>query len=212
MIESQGRERELMRLELTTLQLDALQEIGNISTGHAATTLSEALGRRVSISVPRTALEDVERVPMLFGSPETVVVMLHRMVEKNLRASILLVFQMEQAKQFADLLAGQTKGTCLSLSHQEIGLLQKVGFDSLKSYFQAMGEVVGLDLEVSEPALAIDMVQALLDELLVNLALEIENIVIMETDFAVDDDRIKGHFLFLPEPRALDSIFKQLGI
>jgi len=51
--------------ELSPLEKDALGEIGNISMGSAATTLSVLLGRRVSITTPRvsvTTLNDIKRV------------------------------------------------------------------------------------------------------------------------------------------------------
>lgn len=38
--------------ELTTMQLDVLQEVGNIGAGNAATALSELLNEKVDMSVP----------------------------------------------------------------------------------------------------------------------------------------------------------------
>ena len=45
--------------ELTDLEKDALGEIGNISMGSAATTLSILLDRRVSITTPRVSISTI---------------------------------------------------------------------------------------------------------------------------------------------------------
>ena len=45
--------------ELTDIQKDALGEIGNISMGSAATTLSVLLGHKVSITTPTVSIDTV---------------------------------------------------------------------------------------------------------------------------------------------------------
>jgi len=39
--------------ELSSIQLDVLQEVGNIGAGNAATALSELLNEKVDMTVPR---------------------------------------------------------------------------------------------------------------------------------------------------------------
>ena len=48
---------------LSELQLDALRELANIASGHAATALAQMLGSEVELSVPRAlALPRAEAV------------------------------------------------------------------------------------------------------------------------------------------------------
>ena len=48
--------------ELSEMEQDALGEIGNISMGSAATTLSVLLGRRVSITTPKVEVITFENI------------------------------------------------------------------------------------------------------------------------------------------------------
>ncbi|MDO8987905.1 MAG: chemotaxis protein CheC, partial [Coriobacteriia bacterium] len=60
-----------MRLEnLSTMQMDALREVGNIGAGHAATALSQMTGSPISLSNPTLELVEFSAVPMLVGGAE----------------------------------------------------------------------------------------------------------------------------------------------
>jgi len=59
--------------ELSDIEKDALGEIGNISMGSAATTLSVLLGRRVSITTPRVSVVSMEQIKGQYPLPYVVV-------------------------------------------------------------------------------------------------------------------------------------------
>ncbi|MPM31869.1 hypothetical protein SDC9_78426 [bioreactor metagenome] len=59
--------------ELTDMENDALGEIGNISMGSAATTLSILLGRRVSITTPRVSLTTLKEIQNEYPLPYLVI-------------------------------------------------------------------------------------------------------------------------------------------
>ncbi|MDD4601085.1 hypothetical protein SDC9_08883 [bioreactor metagenome] len=60
-------------VELSDMENDALGEIGNISMGSAATTLSILLGRRVSITTPRVSLTTLKELQNLYPLPYLVI-------------------------------------------------------------------------------------------------------------------------------------------
>ena len=59
--------------DLSDIEKDALGEIGNISMGSAATTLSVLLGRRVSITTPRVSLVSMEEIKSQYPLPYVVI-------------------------------------------------------------------------------------------------------------------------------------------
>ncbi|MFC2341767.1 MAG: chemotaxis protein CheC, partial [Selenomonas artemidis] len=60
--------------QLSELQLDVLQEIGNVGAGNSATALSRLIQHRIEMNVPHVALVKIEDVPEFVGGPELVVV------------------------------------------------------------------------------------------------------------------------------------------
>lgn len=59
--------------DLSDVEKDALGEIGNISMGSAATTLSVLLGRRVSITTPRVSVASMEEIKGQYPLPYVVI-------------------------------------------------------------------------------------------------------------------------------------------
>lgn len=59
--------------DLSDMEKDALGEIGNISMGTAATTLSVLLGRRVSITTPRVSVVSMEEIKSQYPLPYVVI-------------------------------------------------------------------------------------------------------------------------------------------
>ena len=53
--------------ELSEMQLDVLQEIGNVGAGNSATALSRLIQRRIEMNVPQVALVPIEDVPEFVG-------------------------------------------------------------------------------------------------------------------------------------------------
>ena len=59
--------------DLSDIEKDALGEIGNISMGSAATTLSVLLGRRVSITTPRVSVASMDEIKGQYPLPYVVI-------------------------------------------------------------------------------------------------------------------------------------------
>ena len=64
----------------------------------------------------------------------------------------------------------------------------------------------------SVPNLAADMLTAVLDGILISLAFQAQNAVVLETGFEVKDEKAKGHFFLLPDAEGLDQILKALKV
>jgi len=88
---------------LSDMEIDALGEIGNISMGSAATTLSILLGKRVSITTPKVntiTLEDIRhQMPMPY-------LMVEVGYTDGIRGTNLLAIRQDDALIIADLMMG----------------------------------------------------------------------------------------------------------
>jgi len=201
-----------MELKLSDLQLDALREIGTIGAGNAATGLSKMLNKRINISVPSTKVVKLEKVPELLGGAESLVVAVYFQVTGPFLGSILLIFSLKEALRLVDMLLDRKNGETQILDEFSGSALKELGNISAGSYLSALSSVVKMRLMHSIPGLATDMLQAVLDGVLIKLALEAENALVVDTEFKVEGNKAQGHFLFLPEPAGLEVILEKLGV
>lgn len=88
---------------LSDMEKDALGEIGNISMGSAATTLSVLLGRRVQITVPRIEVVTIPDLREQYPLPYLVIEVGY---SSGLRGANLLVIRETDACIIADLMMG----------------------------------------------------------------------------------------------------------
>ncbi|MGE5381124.1 MAG: flagellar motor switch phosphatase FliY [Methylocystaceae bacterium] len=88
---------------LNDIERDTLGEIGNISMGTSATTLSTLLRRKVSITTPRVTLTNREQLQGSYPLPYLVVEVKYR---EGLQGSNILVVKKEDASVIADLMMG----------------------------------------------------------------------------------------------------------
>lgn len=89
--------------ELTDIEKDALGEIGNISMGSAATTLSILLGRRVSITTPRVSLASLKEIQDQYPLPYLVIEVGYT---QGITGTNLLAIREMDALIIADLMMG----------------------------------------------------------------------------------------------------------
>ena len=89
--------------DLTEIEKDALGEIGNISMGTAATTLSILLGKRVSITTPRVTVTTLNQIKNQYPLPYLIVEVGYT---EGLLGTNLLAMREQDALIIADLMMG----------------------------------------------------------------------------------------------------------
>lgn len=89
--------------ELSDIEKDALGEIGNISMGTAATTLSVLLGRRVSITTPKVSISTLDEIKRQYPLPYLVIEVGYT---QGLLGTNLLAIREQDALIIADLMMG----------------------------------------------------------------------------------------------------------
>ncbi|MDO8447118.1 MAG: chemotaxis protein CheC [Deltaproteobacteria bacterium] len=193
--------------KLSEGELDFLRELSNIGVGHAATALSQLIGRQVGMRVPKVTIVDLSSVPELMGGSEKIVSGVYLQVLGDARGGILLIFPDESSKALLKLLL---KGEEDPLSEMGMSTLKEVGNILASAYLSVLGNMLDITLIPSIPSLAHDMVGAVVDLVLINLGEVGDTAFVFETEFYDIAEDIKGHFFLLPDPDSIDVIMKAI--
>lgn len=89
--------------ELTDIEKDALGEIGNISMGTSATTLSTLLGKKVRITTPKVNVLSLSELQSQYPVPHVVIEVRYR---EGLQGTNILVMKKDDVSVIADLMMG----------------------------------------------------------------------------------------------------------
>lgn len=197
-------------------QLDALREIGNVGAGNAATALSQMVGRRVDMSVTKVQVLPVEAIAGFLGGLDKNVAAVHMPVYGEMAGVALVFFPVERISELSGMLIGKREEDPDELSELGRSALKELGSILTGSYLSALFRFIHLQLIHGVPALAIDMAQAILDTVLVELEQKDDVAIVIETEFLEGDRQLTGSFFLLPEADSLKGFFeafsKALGL
>lgn len=197
---------------LSAMQMDALQEIGNIGTGNVATALAHMVGRRIDMDVPKAGVMPFTDVINLVGTEEEVVTCVNFSVSGEAPGRIIFILDKPSTFQLLDILMGIPPGTTQNLDAMGRSALQEIGNILTGSFLSAFSQVTGISFIASVPALAFDMLGAVLSTAMIEGGYFSDRVLVIETQFHEQDVRLNGHFFLLPEAMALQTILNSLGI
>ena len=198
--------------ELSTAQMDALREIGNVGAGNSATALSQIINRRIDMNVPKVSIVPLGDVPDMVGGPDAMVVGVFLRVYGLAPSNILFLLPRDSAFYLVDTLMGKKRGDTQVLDFMDESALMEIGNILAGAYLNALFTFTNISLLPSIPALAMDMAGAILSVVLIQLGQMGDHALVIETEFKTEDNGIKGHFFLVPDPGSLDTILAAVGV
>ncbi|MDI9259087.1 chemotaxis protein CheC [Alicyclobacillus sendaiensis] len=195
--------------ELSSADLDALREFGNIGAGHAATAFSALVGGVVRISVTDARLCRFAEVVDVVGGSDAMVVAVYIRIEGEIAGNMFVVLSTESADRLVDeLIPGREHGR--PYGEMEYSALGEVGNILSGAYVAAIADLCGARLTQSIPAVAIDMASALLDIGLMYGSGEDNQVLLISTRVTHGGREIQAHFFLLPDFDSASTLFQIL--
>jgi flagellar motor switch protein FliN/FliY len=138
---------------LTSLEQDALGEIGNITFGSAATALSTLLGKKVDITTPKVSMITHEELQDEFPIPHVAVNVNY---VDGFHGMNLLVIKTRDAQVIADLMmGGDGAGQLGELSEIHISAVQEAMNQMMGSSATSMSTIFNRFVNISPPGINI---------------------------------------------------------
>ncbi|ADY54977.1 CheC, inhibitor of MCP methylation [Syntrophobotulus glycolicus DSM 8271] len=198
-------------MELTAIQFEVLKEIGNIGSGHAATSLSDLLQARINMEVPKVLLVPLEKITEFLGDGDSVCVALYLRIEGEISGKAVFILSVQGAEEIARRLLSLSRPP--ELFHDEIAqsALKEVGNILVSSFVIAITQFTGVKLLPSVPAIAIDMTGAILDAILLEEGEMDDYTLLIDTKLTGLKD-MEGKFLFIPNQGSLEILLGAFGV
>ncbi|MEK6266319.1 MAG: chemotaxis protein CheC [Clostridium sp.] len=194
--------------KLSPMQLDVLQEVGNIGAGNAATSLSQLLNQKVDMTVPSVNIIPFDDIFSKIGVEEVVIGVIVRVLG-DIPGNILYTLDKETALKFISKLMGAEQEQITEIGSSA---LCEIGNIISSSFMNAIAKLTNLVLTPSVPAVALDMMGAILSTTFIEAGQFDEYILDLETQFLQENQKISGHFYYIPMPGSLEKILNSLGV
>ncbi len=192
-------------------QMETLKELGNIGAGNAATALSAMLGKRVALDVPKTELATFDRAINMLGDPCRMTAGIMVRLGGGLDGMLMHLFEQPFAEAVISGISGRSGIDLAALDEDSVSLLSEVGNIMSGSYVTAIADFLGMKVDISVPALAVDMLGAIMSVPAVELAQVSDTVLLIKEDFTIGNAKVNSQLLFIPSAGTLDGLLKKLG-
>lgn len=198
--------------QINDIHIDVLREIGNIGAGNAATSLSQMLSKKVDMAVPEVKILDINEAIELMGGPENIVLGILIRMSADLEGIVMFLLK----RDFVCLVVNSLLGTNIErfeeIEEMELSALSEIGNIMIASYINSIAGLTGMTIDISVPALTIDMSGAILTVPAIEYANVSDKIVFIEEKFFADKESVNSHILMVPSVESLNKLLRGLGI
>ncbi|WYP24945.1 chemotaxis protein CheC [Alkalihalobacillus sp. FSL W8-0930] len=197
--------------------LDVLREIGNIGAGHAATSLSALLGRKIEMTIPEATVIPFDELPDRMGGSENEIAAIFTPVTGDTPGSVYFFSDVTQSNAVIQ----QLTHPLSEATHQDLAAqygqsaFLEAGNIVIGSYLSAFADLTGLQVTRGVPDLSIDMAGAIISHGLSRLLIQSDVAICIDTHMRIDGEtatRNFGSILLLFDPDSFNVLFKALGV
>ncbi|MDP2482552.1 MAG: chemotaxis protein CheC [Candidatus Palauibacterales bacterium] len=197
---------------LSALEVDALRELANVGSGHAATALAQLTGVGITIDIPRVSVAPLGHVIRGFAPNGERLVSLAMRMLGNVTGQTLFVMREENADLLCRLILRERYSGSMD-GVLERSSLQETGNIMAGSFLNALAAWLSTWLLPSVPTILVGSAEAVTPA---SAGEDEEPVLVVETSFLFDDPRYADHrltgvLLFEIDRSALAALLKSLG-
>lgn len=198
--------------EMNLQELDVMKEIGSIGTSHAATALSKLLQKEVRITIPQIHILDYNQAVKRIGKEEEIVGATLVQMSGDLTGLMLFLYNVDYASSVLKSVLDAEYESFESMDEMAYSALAEVGNIIICSYINAFTELTHMDVSLSVPSSAVNMLGGILTVPMTELGNETDKLMSFDAEFLVEGKRLPSWLLMLPDMDSLNEIMERLGV
>lgn len=198
--------------ELNSLELDTLKEIGSIGTGNAATALSQMLAQEIRITLPEVRIMGYNEAIEWIGGAEEITAGVLVKLGGQLNGIMLSVQPLEFINIILESTMSKRVKDYSELDDIDKSALIEIGNIMISTFINAMTGLAGISVNLTVPALTVDMQGAILTVPMVEYGGQSDYIMTIGGNFICNGKQIPCRLLLSPDIRSLNFLLERLGV
>lgn len=198
--------------ELTTLEIDALTEVGSIGTGNAATALSELIEKEVRIQTPEIRIMGYNEAIDWIGGPEEVTAGVLVKLGGQINGIMLAVQKLDFVNTVLESMLGKGVEDYFGLHELESSALIEVGNIMISTFINALTGLADIKVDLSVPAFTVDMQGAIMAVPMAEFGGQTNYIMTIGGRFICNGNEVPCRLLLSPDIRSLNFLLRKLGV
>ncbi|MCI8557816.1 MAG: chemotaxis protein CheC [Lachnospiraceae bacterium] len=198
--------------DMNAVALDVFREIGSIGVGNAATALSEVLGVRVRMKLPKVSIEGYDEAISSMGHPEDMVAAVLVEMGGDIKGIMLYMLKLDFINAILARLVGKYIEDFSQIDELSASALEETGNIIISSYVNAITKLAGLEVPLSVPSVSVNMLGGILSVPMAMFGEVSDKLMMIQGEFLIGDTQLEGDLLLLPDIESLNFLLKKLGV
>ena len=193
----------------TEIFQDALNELGNIGAGNAATALSQMMNNitiRLSVTTVRL-IGASEACNYIRSDGDADMVGVYLNIVGDIHGRMLFLLHRGSVDSLVSAITGGMDPSTLS-DEMKASAMQEVGNIITASYINSLSIMTGLTIDESVPTVVIDTIENILAAAMANNG----KVLFVQTQLRAEAADVRGYFVFMPDPPSFATLLTGLGM
>ncbi|WP_317367861.1 chemotaxis protein CheC [uncultured Tyzzerella sp.] len=187
---------------LNLMDIDMLKEVANIGTGNAATSLSNLVNQRISMTVPTVKMPEFKNLADIIGGADALIAGLLVGISGDVDGIMMYLMTEKSACTLAKEIMGRDKNNFTEFDEIDYSMLTEIGNILTSSYLTALSQLMNYKINQSVPSLSVDMAGAILSVPAIEFGRVADRVLFIESTFSQDSEDstdLTGFFMLIPE-------------
>ena len=200
-------------LVLSPFQQSALNELGNIASCHAVTSLAEMTGMTLDIDVPTADVVSIAEAKKVIDA-ERIVAGISLQLDGEFKGNLQILFPEKSAFSIVDILMGKMSGDTKGIeTDMEESALMEIGNILASSFCDAISDLLQFPLLPSPPSFSFNMMGTMMEDAIIAVSYteKTEYIILLRCDFKGDSENgLCGYIMLFPQMDSLKAMLSML--
>lgn len=198
--------------QLNPMHISALQEIGNIGSGNAATALATLLNTVVDIAIPNIRLVEFADISEYLGGSDLTALGMTVQLEGDINGMMLHVVQKEFAGNLINHFYEKVVDDLNELSEMDISVVREMSNITCAAYVNSLAGLTGMFINISPPTDYVDQISNIL-RVPVAAFHELGNqAIFIDQIMTIANTEVHSHMILVLEMNSLNTLLNKLGI
>jgi chemotaxis protein CheC len=154
----------------------------------------------------------VNEIAQVLGGPDKEAVGILVNMTDDLKGMLMFILDKEFTHLLINVLLDKNIESFENINEMDMSALKEIGNILSGSYVGAISQLTGLDIRLSPPQIAVDMVGAIISFPAAQFGAMGDKVLYIEENFLSAGNSIKSHLLIMPELESLEIMLKRLGV
>lgn len=198
--------------QIDSFHYDVLKEIGNIGAGNATTALSQLIGGKIDMQVPKVDLLEFKNLADIVGGAENIVVGILLTLEGDIDGMMMFMLEQPSARHLVNRLMGKEINNSEDFDEMDLSALNEIGNIITGAYLSSLSSLTNMLITSSIPYMSIDMAGAILSVPAIEFGKIGDKALVIDTEFGDDGLHVDGYFILIPSLNSYEKILSSLGL